>query len=92
MYVIDLTAGLYPDVSKVDIGSSVKFTCARSQYVKWSFNGEKLPPNCYPFHIGIRPTLEIFGVQLYNAGYYECIGQTKQSLFLSRSQLLVYGI
>jgi len=89
--ILEYIRGLHPSEIWEFIGGDVKFTCLASSNAQWSFNGGDLPPNCHPTIDGLYAVLEISGVQLYNSGYYECYGDVRNSFFISRSELAVYG-
>jgi len=74
-------------------GENVLFKCTSVTKVEWKFNDKFLPVNSKEYKLSINTyMLEIYNVQLDNAGFYECTGTTVEKVhFYSRGYLSVKG-
>ena len=54
---------------------TAKFSCRSDTLPKWLFNGRMIPSNAHP---NSKHLLNIYSVESYNEGYYECLGTTRE--------------
>ncbi len=87
---------IIPNKMQVIKGQHVRFECLSHGWIKWTFNDDGLLPDNI---IRYNNFIIIHRAQFYNAGVYECNGESKfvyswsedSVLFYSRATLTVVG-
>ena len=72
-------------------GETVKYTCLSGSRVIWKFDNTDLPTNAFPSNESDEnhlKVLQIYNVQIHNAGTYMCMGKINKKRYFEAHGVL----